>query len=148
MSAKPPQQRPTIRHYHKFIEVDKQEADERFLEFEVDLSRAALRSRPHWFEALTMLGHALTKAGNHKQALAIDLKLAKLRPNDAIVFYNLACSLSNLERVDESLEALQQSLDLGYKDFSYLLGDPDLENIRRDPRFKRMLERKTGKRQP
>ena len=145
MSGKPQH---LVRNFHKFIDVDKADADERHLEFELELSRAALRVRPDWFEALTMLGHALTKSGNHKQALAVDNRLAKLRPDDPIVYYNLACSLSSLERIDESLDALKLAFELGYKDFSYLLGDPDLDNVRRDPRFKKLLERRTGKRQP
>jgi tetratricopeptide (TPR) repeat protein len=148
MAAKQPAPKGTVRHFHKFIEVDKREADELIQGFEISLSRAVLKVRPDWFEALTMLGHALTKSGQHKQALAVDHKLAKIRADDPIVHYNLACSLSNLERVDESLDALGRALELGYKDFAYMLGDPDLQNVRRDPRFKQLLDRRWGKRQP
>jgi tetratricopeptide (TPR) repeat protein len=135
-----------IRGYDKFIEVDRGAADERFNAFEVGIARALLRLDPKRIDAMMMLGHALTRSGQHKQALAVDQKLAALCPDDPNVHYNLACSLSNLDRVDESLAALEKSLELGYRDFSFMLSDPDLENTRKDPRFKRLLDRRWGKR--
>ena len=61
---------------------------------------------------------------------------------------NLACSYSNLEDVDAAFEALHRAFDLGYNDYRHLLRDPDLENLRKDRRFKSLLNRQWGKRQP
>lgn len=140
--------RPRIRGYDKHIDVDRAGADERFDTFEVSLARAALRLNPKRVEALMMLGHSLTRLGRHRQALAVDQKLSDLMPSDPLVHYNLACSHANLDDVDAALDALSRALDLGYRDFSYLLSDPDMKNVRRDPRFKKLLDRKWGKRQP
>lgn len=144
----PAKQKPRIRGFDKFIEVDQRKAEDRFHEFEIGLARAALRIDPRRVDAMMMLGHAFTHRGNHKQALAVDRKLASLCPDDPIVHYNLACSLSNLGEIEESLLAIEKSLDLGYRDVPYLMSDPDLENVRRSPQFKRLLDKKWGKRQP
>jgi tetratricopeptide (TPR) repeat protein len=116
--------------------------------FEVGLSRAVLESNPRDARALEMLGQALTRAGRHDEALEADLRLANLRPKDPIAFYNLACSYSHLENLDAAFDALHRAFDLGYRDYRHLLRDPDLEKVRRDMRFKRLLDKKWGKRQP
>jgi len=119
-----------------------------FSDFEVGLSRAVLDSNPRHSRALEMLGQALTRVGRHNEALEADLRLANLRPKDPVAFYNLACSYSNLENLDAAFDALRRAFDLGYRDYRHLLRDPDLENVRRDRRFKSLLDKKWGKRQP
>ena len=119
-----------------------------FDEFEIRLTRAVLATQPKSVRALEMLGQALTRVGRHQEALEADVKLTVLRPNDATAFYNLACSYSNLEDLDAAFEALHRAFDLGYKDYQHLLKDPDLENVRKDRRFKSLLNRQWGKRQP
>jgi tetratricopeptide (TPR) repeat protein len=119
-----------------------------FSNFEVGLSRAVLDSNPRNARALEMLGQALTRVGRHNEALEADLKLADLRPKDPVAFYNLACSYSNLDNLDAAFDALRRAFDLGYRDYRHMLRDPDLENVRRDRRFKSLLDKKWGKRQP
>ena len=46
----------------------------------------------------------------------------------------------------EALDALGKAMELGYRDIPHLMSDPDLAAVRRDPRFKRLLDRKWGKR--
>jgi tetratricopeptide (TPR) repeat protein len=119
-----------------------------FSKFEVGLARASLDSNPRNVRALEMLGQALTRVGKHDEALEADLRLASLRPRDPVAHYNLACSYSNLENLDAAFDALRRAFDLGYRDYRHLLRDPDLENVRRDRRFKSLLDKKWGKRQP
>ena len=75
-------------------------------------------------------------------------RLAGLRPKDPFVHYNLACSYSNLSDLDGAFDALGRAFDLGYRDYPHLLKDPDLEKVRQDRRFKQLLNKKWGKRQP
>jgi tetratricopeptide (TPR) repeat protein len=119
-----------------------------FDDFEIRICRAVLEADPRNVRALEMLGQALTRVNRHQEALEVDLRVARLRPNDPVAFYNLACSYSNLEDLDGAFTALRQAFDLGYKDYPHLLRDPDLENVRRDRRFKALLDKKWGKRQP
>ena len=124
------------------------EADLLFDQFEIGLGLAVADQDPRNAAALEMLGCALTRVGRYDEALRIDQELARLRPRDATVHYNLACSYSLLEHLDEAIRELKSAFDLGYRDYRHMLHDPDLRNARRDRRFKALLERKWGKRQP
>lgn len=119
-----------------------------FDEFEIGLARAAAESNPANAMALQMLGGALTRARRHHEALDVDLRLAGLRPKDAIVQYNLACSYSLLKDVDSAFDALHRAFKLGYNDYRHMLRDPDLSNARKDQRFRALLNKKWGRRQP
>lgn len=116
-------------------------------EFEVGLARAILQGSPDRVDALQMLGQALTACGRHREALEVDQRVVNLAPKDPTAHYNLACSRSNLGDVDRALQALEKAFDLGYRDYKHLLRDKDLENVRRDPRFRRMLDKRWGRRQ-
>ena len=118
------------------------------LEFDIGLARAILCGNPTHFEALRMLGNALTITGRHEEALQIDQRLVKLLPKDPMSHYNLACSRSNLGQVDQAFGALEKAFELGFRDYKHLLRDRDLENVRKDPRFQKLLERRWGRRQP
>ena len=65
-----------------------------------------------------------------------------------MVFYNLACSFSLTDRVDDSIIALKKAVQLGYDDSKWMDEDPDLNKIRSDPRFEQIrhkLNLKRGK---
>lgn len=111
------------------------------LSFEIGIASAFLRSDPQHREALEMLGHALTRRGRHDEALGVDRKLVELQPDNAYVRYNLACSLSNLGRIDEALKELESALTLGYEDLAFMQTDPDLAGVRKDPRYRRLMEK-------
>lgn len=109
------------------------------LEFEIKFYENILKDSPDFVEALVALGDAYTKNGRYEEGLKVDQKLAKLKPKDPVVFYNLACSYSLLKELDVSLEALRKAIKLGYDDFSYIQKDLDLENLRQDKRYKTLF---------
>lgn len=116
-------------------------AREAALGFESGIAAAFLKSEPAHREALEMLGHALTRQGRHEEALAVDRRLSALEPENAYIRYNLACSLSNLGHVDEALRELETALELGYDDLAFMQQDPDLAKVRKDPRYRKLVER-------
>jgi len=110
-------------------------------DFEIKFYEALLRERPDFFHALASLGDAYTRKGFYREGLAIDRKLSDLKPEDPIVRYNLACSLSLLGEIEQSLEELKLAVLLGYDDTPYILQDKDLANLRNHPRFETFYQK-------
>ncbi len=117
------------------------------LGFEIRFFEGIARRDPRYIEALQILGDAYTKAGEWEKGLRIDERLAKLCPDNPLVFYNLACSYSLLRRVDDAFSALTEAVKRGYNDIRWLARDPDLDNLRHDHRFEKIrtdLKQKTN----
>ncbi|MDP8215919.1 MAG: tetratricopeptide repeat protein [Candidatus Kaelpia imicola] len=111
------------------------------LEFEIEFAERLIQKNPDYIDSLILLGELLTKDKQYQRALEIDFKLKELRPDDPIIFYNLACDYSLLNKKSLSLRALENSLKLGYKDIEYIFKDPDLKNLRTSKRFPQLIEK-------
>jgi len=111
------------------------------IEFEIDFYEGVLQGDPNNVEILSLLGNLYTQAGMYEKGLQIDQQLAKMRPDDALVHYNLACSYSLLNRIGEALDELEKAVDLGYNDYIHLRSDSDLDKIRGEARFKALVKR-------
>ncbi|HXI13740.1 MAG TPA: protein kinase [Thermoanaerobaculia bacterium] len=61
-----------------------------------------------------------------------------LRPNDALVMYNVSCVFCGLGRKDDAMNALRKAYDAGFRDADWTRRDPDLALLRDDPEFDRM----------
>ena len=68
--------------------------EQRDLDIEIEFIAGVVRRDPAYVEALQVLGDDYTRRGMHDEGLRIDEQLAQLRPKDAMVLYNLACSYS------------------------------------------------------
>jgi tetratricopeptide (TPR) repeat protein len=111
------------------------------LDFELEFLGRILERDPYFVDALKVHGNNLAAKGQYARALQLDRRLVRLTPEDAIAWYNLACTYTVLGMIDPGFFALQRSLELGYSWFSRLRRDPDLKALRRDPRFARLLHR-------
>ena len=112
---------------------------EALLEFEISFYEKLLRAYTDFVDVLVPLGDAYTRRGLHEKGLQVDLRLTRLRGNDPLTWYNLACSYSLLKRLDESLDALRRSVELGYGDLTHLQNDPDLVNLRQSQKYRQFL---------
>lgn len=112
-----------------------------FKQFEQNLYEAVIRANPNNIDALQALGYLYTSRQEHQKALEVDKKLVSLKPHDAICHYNLACSYSNLGMIDQAFEALEFAILLGYHNLNHIQKDPDLNNLRKDPRYQKILQR-------
>lgn len=110
-------------------------------QFEIEFFEGIVRRQADYWEVLSILGNHYTAAKRYKDGLAVDEILATLRPNDAVVYYNLACSYSLVGSVPMALDALEKALSLGYRDFLHMMRDKDLAETRKDRRFKNLLSR-------
>lgn len=103
--------------------------------FEIGFYENVLKHSPGFIEALVALAELYTQQGLYDKGLELDRRLAGLRPDDAVVQYNLACSLSLKGDVPAAFEAMKRALMNGYEDFAHLEKDADLLNLLGDPGF-------------
>jgi Flp pilus assembly protein TadD len=110
----------------------------------VPLYEQAREADPSDIAVLSWLGHAYTRLGRIEEGLAVDRELTQLQPEDPTARYNLACSFALLGRVAEALDALETAVALGYRDPDHMRSDPDLERLRAEPRFRKLLQELGG----
>jgi len=124
--------------------------EQRDLDTRIEFMEGLVRRDPDYVDALQLLGDHYTQRGRYVEGLKVDERLARLEPDNAIVFYNLACSCSLTDQFDRAALALEQALQLGYRDFTWLAKDPDLKKLREQPIYGdiqakiRRLKSKTG----
>jgi len=107
--------------------------------FEMAFCRSILQQDPENLETLEMLAGYCTKAGDIDEGLELDRKVVHLAPDYAIGHYNLACSLAIKNQREAALAALREALDKGYRDFNWLMEDPDLSSLHDDPALSALL---------
>jgi tetratricopeptide (TPR) repeat protein len=111
------------------------------LDFEIEFLGGVLERDPYLVEALRAQANNLAAKGHSARALQLDRRLVGLTPENAIAWYNLACSYAVLGMIDPAFAALQRSLELGYRLIHRLRRDSDLKTLHGDPRFARLLRR-------
>lgn len=109
------------------------------IEFELTFFTAVLAQRPDFVEALKAHAKNLAVAKRHPEGLRVDRRITQLRPHDSLARYNLACSLALTLQYDEALAELRTAVELGYRDFTFMKQDRDLDAIRKDPRFRALV---------
>lgn len=112
----------------------------RALDVQIQFMEGVVRRDPRYVEALQLLGDNYTERGRYSEGLMVDEQLAQLEPENPLVFYNLACSYSLTDQCDRAADAIERALELGYCDFKWLARDPDLQKLRKHPRFKQIRE--------
>ncbi len=110
-------------------------SEQRDLDTRIDFIEGLIRRDPDYVDALQLLGDHYTQRGRYTEGLQVDERLARLDPENALVFYNLACSYSLTDQFDRAALALARALDLGYRDFPWLARDPDLKKFRQQPAY-------------
>ncbi len=118
----------------------KKEKNSKDLDFQMSFYEGIVKENPGFVEALIALGEIYTKKGLYDKGLRIDKKLIKLRPENPIIHYNLACSLSLTGDITSSFKAIKRAITLGYDDFGFMKNDPDLNNLRQDSRFWELIK--------
>ena len=115
--------------------------EHRDLDIQIEFIEGLVRRDPNYIDALHLLGDHYTRRGRFTDGLQVDEHLARLDPENPLVFYNLACSYSLTDKFDHALFALERALELGYRDFNWLAKDPDLKKLRAQPAYAEVKEK-------
>jgi hypothetical protein len=89
------------------------------------------------------LQHALFLGGRFELSARVGEALVAEGTTEPVVAFNTACAHARLGRIDAALASLGTAVDLGLENTSLLDEDPDLANVRMDPRFA-MLRNRVG----
>src|ERR1017187_5331476 len=116
-------------------------AEQRDLDTKIEFIEGLVRRDPDYVDALQILGDHYTQRGRFTEGLKVDERLARLEPQNPMVFYNLACSYSLADEFDRAAAALDKAVTLGYRDFAWLVKDPDLKKLRAQPAFQELKEK-------
>jgi tetratricopeptide (TPR) repeat protein len=119
----------------------KSRANHRELDVKISFMEGLVRRDPAYVDALQLLGDHYTQRGRFAEGLNVDERLARLEPQNPVVFYNLACSYSLTDQFDRAAEALGKAIQLGYKDFAWLTKDPDLKKFRSQAAYREILKK-------
>jgi hypothetical protein len=114
------------------------------LDFELDFYGKLLAAVPDFADVLRAQACNLTLKGRLQDGLVVDEKLVAVRPTDPTAHYNLACRYALLKQRDKALTALRKAVELGYRDFVFMQEDHDLDSIRKDPRFRKLMREFQG----
>jgi tetratricopeptide (TPR) repeat protein len=106
-----------------------------------------LKDEPKNGRAWYLLGMSLHSLGKYEQAIAAFEKNVAIANNPNAV-YNIACGYARMNQADKAFEWLEKSLNGGVAPLVNLEADADLENIRKDARFKKMTELAERKKKP
>ena len=109
-------------------------------QFEIEFFEAVHRRCPDYVDVVGLLGGLYTKVGRIADGLKMDRKLVRLEPDNATAHYNLACSLALCKKRPDALRSLRKAVSLGYDDLDWMQQDPDLEILKADPEFRKLLK--------
>lgn len=110
-------------------------------DFEIHFCEQILRTDANHIEAMVLLGDACTRMGDFKRGLELDLRLSKIKPDNNLIRYNLACSYALTGQKDKAINTLHKAVELGYRDVEHLRQDHDLDAIKSDPRFQNIVRK-------
>jgi len=91
-------------------------------------------------EVYINMSNAYLKGQQYEEAKKTLGILKAQTPDNPHLYYNLACYYSLTHQETASLEALQQSIRLGYKNPESARTDPDLANLRQTPEFQQWVK--------
>jgi len=104
-----------------------------------------LRQVPEDARARILLSGDYAEQGRVEDAMREANLAMVLRPNEAAVLYNAACTFCSLNKKAEALEALSKAHRAGMTDPIWTRRDPDLTLLHGDPEFERLYpERPPG----
>jgi tetratricopeptide (TPR) repeat protein len=83
----------------------------------------------------------LYESGRYDEAVDRGLELIEARPEQAYLYYNVACCESLAGRMTDAVEHLRQAIDMweGFRDMAS--ADSDFDAIRNEPAFQELIGR-------
>ncbi len=104
-----------------------------------------VRDVPEDARARILLGGYYADEGREDEAMRETNLAMLLRPNEASMLYNAACTFCSLKKKTEALEALTKAWKAGFRDSDWARQDPTLALLHGDPEFNKLYPEKPAK---
>ena len=106
----------------------------------IEFSRA-IDLMPNFAVAYADRGIAYMQQRKLNKAMDDLQKAAGLAPGDKSIHYNLTALYCLQGAKDRAFDSLDKAMELGFNNYDALRTDPDLDGIREDPEFRKILEK-------
>ncbi|HEV8703152.1 MAG TPA: protein kinase [Candidatus Polarisedimenticolia bacterium] len=116
----------------------KEEARKNIRHRAIQAMEGHLRQVPEDARARILVAGFYAVEGRHEDAMREANLAMLLRPNEAMVQYNAACTFCSMNKKAEALDALSKAWRNGFKDADWARRDPDLAILRGDPEFEKL----------
>ena len=100
-----------------------------------------LELNPHDTRAMYICAQNLCCVGETEKGLELAERALGQDQKEPVVLYNVACFYAQAGDADRAFELLEEAVDRGWGDKSWLQTDSDLDSLRDDPRFKALLKK-------
>ncbi|MFH1228070.1 MAG: PDZ domain-containing protein [Planctomycetota bacterium] len=97
---------------------------------------------PDQTQQLAQKAAELLQAKKYDEAIAVYLQLLKIKPDDELSLYNLACAYALAKKPEDAAACLLKSVEAGLADFELIQSDPDLQSIRTHDTYKKIISAK------
>jgi adenylate cyclase len=100
-----------------------------------------LEMNPHDTRALYSCAQNLCLVGETEKGMELAERALGQDQDEPVVLYNVACFYALQGDPDRSIDLLTRAVDQGWGDVEWLVTDSDLDPLRNDARFKKLLAR-------
>lgn len=104
----------------------------------INLSRC-LELKPDYTEAINLKSVCYNKLKKFNKSIEMLNKSLRIDPESSSTLYDYACFYSLQNKKSSALTYLENAIEKGYNDISYIKTDPDLDNIRNEKKYKTLL---------
>ncbi len=94
-------------------------------------------SRAHMFFAIHLAQEGRTEEAEREAEKALEIN-----PTDPLMLYNTACFYARLGEKQKAVGSLKDAVAAGFANYEWFKRDPDLESIRDEPEYLRLIEGK------
>jgi non-specific serine/threonine protein kinase len=114
------------------------EEAKRVRRMELQILRQQLELTPDNVRARILLAADLAALGEHNEAMRELERSVAMRPNDANILYNAACTYGVMGKKAEALDLARRTIEAGYTNTPWMARDPDLACLHDDPEFQQL----------
>ena len=107
----------------------------------VEIAEKCLEFNPGDTRALYFAANALVFLNQHERSLTLLQRALTLEPDDSMLLYNAGCVYALLGMKLEALNCLERSYKVGLTLRGWYENDSNIDSLRDEPRFIRMLEK-------